>query len=85
MYAVSKQLLKLAVTMVDQKTLIDSFENAMLTIQTACKGEQELLLEIMGGSIEKIVIDDEVQYADKYWRTKAAQSGNIPMTVFKDR
>ena len=58
--------------MEDQKVLTDGYEIAMLTIQTACKGEQELLLEIMDGSIGKIVIDDEVRFADKYWRTKAA-------------
>jgi hypothetical protein len=31
-----------------------------------------MLLEIIGGEIGKIAIDDEVRYADKYWRTKTA-------------
>ena len=44
-----------------------------------------MLLEIVGGSIDKIVIDDEVQYTDKYWRTKTAQKGNIPMVVTNDK
>ena len=44
----------------------------MLGIQTACKAEQEMMFEIIGGSIRKIVIDDEVRYADKYMRTKTA-------------
>ena len=40
-----------------------------------------MLLEIIGGEVGKIAIDDEVRYADKYWRTKTAQMGNIPMVV----
>ena len=31
-----------------------------------------MMFEIIGGSIRKIVIDDEVRYADKYMRTKTA-------------
>ena len=40
-----------------------------------------MLLEIVEGSINKILIDDEVRYTDKYWRTKTAQMGNNPMIV----
>ena len=43
-----------------------------------------MLLEILGGSIDKIVINDEVRYADKYQRTKTAQMGNSPLVVTSD-
>ena len=81
MYSVSKQLLKLAITMTNQVELRESFEKAILQIQTACQAEQDILFEIVGGSIGKIVIDDEVRYASEYYRTKTAQMGNNPMIV----
>ena len=32
-----------------------------------------------------MVIDDEVRYTDKYWRTKTAQMGNTPMVVTEEQ
>ena len=43
-----------------------------------------MLLEIAGGSIDRIVINDEVRYAGKYQRTKTAQMGNSPLVVTSD-
>ena len=40
-----------------------------------------MLFEIVGGSIGKIVLYDEVRYADKYSRTKTAQMVNTSMVV----
>ena len=40
-----------------------------------------MMFEIVGGSIRKIVIDDEVRFADKYMRTKTAQMENTHMIV----
>ena len=84
MYSVSKQLLKLAIQMCDEAALKSNFESSMLAIQTACQAEQYMLLEILGGSIDRIVINDEVRYADKYQRTKTAQMGNSPLVVTSD-
>ena len=67
--------------MCDQKELTTAFELAMVVINTACEAEKYMLLEIVEGSINKILIDDEVRYTDKYWRTKTAQMGNSPMIV----
>ena len=67
--------------MCDQKELQTAFEVAMVIIQTACEAEKYMLLEIVEGSMNKIQIDDEVRYTDKYWRTKTAQMGNNPMIV----
>ena len=67
--------------MIDQKSLCVNFEKAMLAITTACQAEKDMLLEIVGGSIDSVVIDDEVRYTEKYWRTKTAQRDNSTMIV----
>ena len=67
--------------MIDQKSLCENFEKAMLAIQTACQAEKDMLLEIVGGSIDSVVIDDEVRYTEKYWRTKTALRENSTLIV----
>ena len=70
--------------MCDKAVFKTNFEKSMLAIETACLTEKYMLLEIAGGSIDRIVINDEVRYVDKYQRTKTAQMGNAPMVVTSD-
>ena len=58
-----------------------AFEQSILRIEYASYAEQDLLMEMVGASLDKLCVDDEVRYIDKYWRTKTAELENAPMIV----
>ena len=36
---------------------------------------------MVGAWLDKICVDDEVRYVEKYWRTRTSELENLPMVV----
>ena len=69
--------------MCDEKIVQTAFDKVIVQIENASQAEQDLLMEMVGASVEKICINDEVRYMEKYYRTKTAEVDNSPMVVVK--
>ena len=80
MYAFSKQLLKLSVKLSHESELLDK---AFLTLETADQQEQNLLLEIVGGAVNKFCLYDEVVYLQKALKSMPHLLSNDPTVVMK--
>ena len=80
MYAVSKQLLKLSLSFAHDNHLLDK---ALLSLELAEQQEQNLLLEIIGGVLDRFCIYDEVFYLERALKTMPHLLSNDPMIVMK--
>ena len=52
-------------------------------IEKASKAEQSLLMEIAGGSLDRICTNDEVEYIKKVYTSKPHLLSNDPMAVVR--
>ena len=80
MFAVSKQLLKLSTSLSYDSQLLNK---SLLELESADQQEQNLILEIIGGALERLCLHDEVVYLEKALSTMPHLLSNEPMVVMR--
>ena len=80
MFAVSKQLIKLSVQFSYDDQLL---HDALLSLQLAKQQEQNLILEVIGGGLDRFCLYDEVVYLEKAFKTMPYLLSNDPMVVMR--